>query len=90
MYVPTGENTLFTPVRAFGAPQTTCTGSPPASTMHTFSRSALGCCLASMTEAMTKPSYFAGGASTDCNLEADAGQCVDDLGKRGRGVEVVL
>src|SRR5277367_4959093 len=64
MYVPTGEKTLFMPVRALGAPQTTCTGSPPASTMQTFSRSALGCCLASMTEATTKPSYLRPGSST--------------------------
>src|ERR1700722_20291955 len=65
IYVPTGENTLFMPVRALGAPQTTCTGPPPASTMQTFSRSALGCCLASITEATTKPSYFRAGSSTD-------------------------
>src|ERR1700722_2160071 len=65
IYVPTGEKTLFMPVRAFGAPQTTCTGSPPASTMQTFSRSALGCCFASMTEATTKPSYLRAGSSTD-------------------------
>src|SRR5580704_7978874 len=65
IYVPTAENTLFMPVRALGAPQTTCTGSPPASTMQTLSRSALGCCLASMTEATTKPSYLRAGSSTD-------------------------
>src|SRR5580693_8553592 len=41
------------PVRAFGAPHTTCTGSPvPVSTMQTRSRSAFGCCLASTTRAM--------------------------------------
>src|ERR1700723_1693112 len=41
------------PVRAFGAPPTPCTGSPePVSTMHTRSRSAFGCCLASTTRAM--------------------------------------
>ena len=64
MKVPTGENTLFMPVRAFGAPQTTCTGSPPASTMQTLSRSAFGCCFASITRATTKPSNFAAGSST--------------------------
>jgi hypothetical protein len=38
------------PVRAFGAPQTTCTGSPePVSTMQTRSRSAFGCCSAEIT-----------------------------------------
>src|SRR3984957_7827108 len=65
IYVPTAENTPFMPVRAFGAPQTTCTGPWPASTMQTFSRSALGCCLASSTEATTKPSYLRAGSSTD-------------------------
>src|ERR1700733_13603928 len=64
IYVPTGENTPFMPVRAFGAPQTTWTGPWPASTMQTLSRSALGCCLASMTEATTKPSYLRPGSST--------------------------
>src|SRR5579863_4110031 len=64
IYVPTGEKTPFMPVRAFGAPQTTCTGPWPASTMHTLSRSALGCGLASMTEATTKPSYLRLGSST--------------------------
>src|SRR5579872_7492706 len=53
MKAPGGTNTPFMPVRAFGAPHTTCTGSPlPVSTMHTRSRSALGCGLASTTRAM--------------------------------------
>ena len=48
--VPGGEKTLFMPVRALGAPQTTCTGAPePVSTMQTRRRSALGCCFASIT-----------------------------------------
>src|SRR5215469_5664173 len=55
MNAPTGANTPFMPVRAFGAPHTTWIGLPsPASTMHTRSRSALGCGLASTTRAMTK------------------------------------
>ena len=41
--LPGGENTPFMPVRAFGAPHTTCTGSPePVSTMQTRRRSAFG------------------------------------------------
>src|SRR5215510_10391125 len=53
MNEPGVENTPFMPVRALGAPHTTCTGSPlPVSTRHTRSRSALGCCLASTTRAM--------------------------------------
>ncbi len=53
MKVPGGENTLIMPVRALGAPHTTCTGSPePVSTMQTRRRSALGCCTAEITRAM--------------------------------------
>ena len=54
MKVPGGENTLTRPARAFGAPQTTCTGAPPSpvSTMHTRRRSAFGCCSAEITRAM--------------------------------------
>src|SRR5215472_1978704 len=55
MNAPTGANTPLIPVRAFGAPHTTWIGLPsPVSTMHTRSRSALGCGLASVTRAMTK------------------------------------
>src|SRR3954447_22291042 len=56
MKVPGGENTLTRPVRAFGAPHTTCTGAPPlpVSTMQTRKRSALGCCSAEITRAMVK------------------------------------
>src|SRR6478672_2419352 len=52
--VPGAENTLIRPARAFGAPQTTCTGAPPSpvSTMQTRRRSAFGCCSAEITRAM--------------------------------------
>ncbi len=54
MNVPGGAKTPFMPVRALGAPHTTCTGSPlPVSTMQTRSRSAFGCCFASTTRAIT-------------------------------------
>ena len=44
------------PVRALGAPQTTCTGlSPPISTKQMRSRPALGCGFASTISATTKP-----------------------------------
>ena len=54
MKVPGGENTLTRPARAFGAPQTTCTGAPPSpvSTMQTRRRSAFGCCSAEITRAI--------------------------------------
>src|SRR6266700_2871913 len=56
MKVPGAENTLIRPARAFGAPQTTCTGAPPSpvSTMQTRKRSALGCCSAEITRAIVK------------------------------------
>src|SRR5215813_6852876 len=55
MNAPGGANTPFMPVRALGAPHTTWIGLPsPVSTMHTRSRSAFGCGLASTTRAMTK------------------------------------
>src|SRR6516165_3477866 len=55
MNAPGGANTPFIPVRAFGAPHTTWIGlASPVSTIHTRSRSALGCGLASITRAMTK------------------------------------
>src|SRR6201986_3094790 len=54
MKVPGGENTLIRPARAFGAPQTTCTGAAPSpvSTMQTRRRSAFGCCSAEITRAI--------------------------------------
>ena len=52
MTAPGGANTAFIPVRAFGAPHTTDTSASPASTRQTRSRSALGCCTASITRAM--------------------------------------
>src|SRR6476659_6446950 len=53
MKAPGGTNTPVMPVRALGAPHTTCTGSPaPVSTMQTRRRSALGCCSAEITDAI--------------------------------------
>jgi hypothetical protein len=49
MTLPDGAKMPFMPVRAFGAPQITCTVSLPVLTRQTRSRSALGCCDASST-----------------------------------------
>ena len=49
MKLPTGANTPFMPVRALGAPHTTCTTPLPVSTLQTRSLSAFGCCTASTT-----------------------------------------
>jgi hypothetical protein len=46
---PARAKTPFMPVRALGAPHTTCTCSLPVSTMHTRRRSASGCFFASTT-----------------------------------------
>ena len=62
--LPGGANTASIPVRAFGAPHTTDTGPSPASTEHTRSRSALGCCTASITRAMRNSASAAPGSST--------------------------
>ena len=64
MKLPGAANTPFMPVRAFGAPQTTITVSSPVSTLHTRSRSALGCCAASMTRAMRNGASAAPRSST--------------------------
>ncbi|KAF0211670.1 MAG: hypothetical protein FD172_1731 [Methylocystaceae bacterium] len=65
MKVPGAEKTLFMPVRALGAPQTTCTGAPfPVSTMQTRKRSAFGCGFASITRAMVKSLSCAAGSCT--------------------------
>ena len=49
MWLPAGAKTPFMPVRALGAPHTTCTVSLPVSTMQTLSLSAFGCRFASTT-----------------------------------------
>ena len=46
---PAWAKTPFMPVRAFGAPQTTCSFSLPVSTMQTRSLSAFGCFSAETT-----------------------------------------
>ena len=53
-WAPTGAKTPFMPVRALGAPQTTCTTSVPVSTRHSLRRSASGCGTASITSATMK------------------------------------
>ncbi len=79
------------PVRALGAPQTTCTGSaPPVSTRQTRSRSALGCCLASITWGHGEGGERLGLVLDALDLEPDAGQRFG-YGLDGRGgVEMIL
>ena len=89
--MPGGENTLFMPARALGAPQTTWTGSPePVSTMQTRSRSAFGMLHGGDDMAMVKaPSAFAL-SSTLLDLKPDARQRLGDRVERGVGVEMLL
>ena len=66
MIVPGLANTAFMPACAFGAPQTTCTGSPaPVSTMHSRNLSAFGCFSAETTYATVKSFSRAPASSTD-------------------------
>ena len=78
------------PVRALGAPQTTCTGSPPASTMQSAQPVGVGMRLG-LDDAGDDEAFELGARVLDAlDLEADAGERVDDLGEGGRGVEMVL
>src|SRR5581483_10722118 len=77
MKVPGGENTLSMPVRALGAPQTTCTGAAPfpGSTMH-----------ARNGEGGKRP----GLVLEALDLEPNHGEPVGELLDRLVGVEMVL
>ena len=92
MKVPGGENTLTRPARAFGAPQTTCTGAAPlpVSTMQTRRRSALGCCSAEITRAMVNGAKRLRLVLDVLDLEPDHGELVGELFQRLVGVEMFL
>ena len=91
MKAPGGTNTPFMPARAFGAPHTTCTGSPsPVSTMQTRSRSAFGCCSAEITRAIMNGASALRLVLDALDLEPDHGELVDDLVERRVGVEMLL
>ena len=60
---PAGPNTPSKPARALGAPQTTCSGSPPESTDRTCSLSACGCGAAVRTRAIRNADSFSAGLS---------------------------
>ena len=92
MKVPGGENTLTRPARAFGAPQTTCTGAAPlpVSTMQTRRRSALGCCSAEITRAMVKGDKRLRLVLDMLDLKPDHGELVGELFQRLVGVEMFL
>ena len=92
MKVPGGENTLIRPARAFGAPQTTCTGAPPSpvSTMQTRRRSAFGCCSAEITARDGERRQRLGLVLDVLDLEPDHGELVGELFQRLVGVEMFL
>ena len=91
MRLPAAAKTPFMPVRALGAPQTTCTGEPaPGSTRHTRSRSAFGCCRASKTPAITNGFSFSAGLESPSSSSPTLRQRFGDFLGRGVGVEMVL
>ena len=88
--MPTGENTLLMPVRAFGAPQTTCTGPCAGLDYADFQPVGVGMLLGFDDGGDHEAVVFARRVLDQLDLEADASQRIDDLGERSRGVEMVL
>ena len=90
IYVPTGEKTPFMPVRALGAPQTTCTG--PCAGFDDADLEPVGVGMRlGLDDGSDDEAFILAARVVDAlHLETDAGQRVDDLGERGRGVEVVF
>ena len=78
------------PVRAFGAPQTTCTGSAAGVDDADPQAVGVGVLLRLDDGADHEAVVLAGRVFDRLDLKPDAGQRVDDLGERGRGVEVVF
>ncbi len=78
------------PVRAFGAPQTTCTGPAAGVDDADLQPIGVGMLLGFNDGADHETVVLARRVLDRLNLEADAGQRVDDLGERGGGVEVIF
>ena len=89
--MPGGAKTLFMPVRAFGAPQTTWIGVALARIDHADAQ-AIGIRMLLGRDHIGDRVRREGlGLVLDAlDLEADAGQRLDDLVERGRGVEMIL
>ena len=68
---PTFASGASIPARTFGAPHTIESVSPPASTLHTLSLSALGCRATSSTRAATTPSNGGTSGSHDSTSRPD-------------------
>ena len=78
--MPGGENTLFRPARAFGAPQTTCTGSPVTGIDHADAQPVRVGMLLGRDDLRDDERRERLGLVLDClDLEPDHGQLVDDL-----------
>ena len=78
------------PVRAFGAPQTTCTGLAAGVDDADLQPVGVGMLLRFDDGGDDEAVVLARRVLDQLDLEPDAGQRVDDLGERGRGVEVVF
>ena len=91
MYVPGGANTPFMPVRAFGAPHTTCTGSPD---RHRPCTRAAGrhsdAAAPPRPRAMTKGGSFSAGFVSDSSSSPSCVSASAIAAGGGVGVEIVL
>ena len=77
--MPGGENTDFMPVRALGAPQTTCTGSPDAGVDHAHPQAVGVRVLLGRDHIGDRVGRQQLGRVLDAlDLEADLGQRLDD------------
>ena len=77
------------PVRAFGAPQTTWTGRAAGVDDADFQPVGVGMLLGFNDRGDDEAVILAARVLDQLNLEPDAGQRIDDLGERSRGVEMV-
>ncbi len=89
IYVPTAENTPFMPVRAFGRAADDLHGPAARLDDADFEPVGVGMRLGLDHGSDHEAVILAARVLDPLNLEADTRQRVDDLGQRGRGVEVV-
>ena len=91
MNVPGGENTLFMPVRAFGAPHTTCTGSPDAGVDHADAQAVGVRMLLGRDHARDGERRQRLRLVVDVlDLEPDHGQAIGELVERLVGLEMIF
>ena len=90
MKLPVGAKMPFMPVRALGAPHTTCTVPPPVSTLHSAQPVGVGM-LHRLDHVADDEALQALGRIGDAlDFEAEHGERVAHLGERRAGVEMLL